>query len=294
MLSTAAAAAPPGCEQKAVATRPRRLSLALNSGVALFVLGGSWCVMGGPSATPAGHWFKVLLVCAGANLAAAAWMAGAAIGGRWKLAIILLFLAASMTAGIDSALEFTADEEVLRPGRIEQGRFVHNGLGFSCPVFAGCRFNMRPFLRDGDGREGQRPARGRLAYDEIAVFFQMVPKSTESGQPAWSIEVLGAPVRFSSYSATVGAILSKQAACLARPGTRLLRPARVIRAGEFDLAEFEFFQNDEHIFSRHVFARSGSYLLHIEMNTTDDRVRPLFDAFVKSLRMTRHPAKFDD
>ena len=124
-----------------------------------FLLAGTWHLIGGPSATTAAHRGKVLLTCPGSGIAVAAWLAAAPLLGRWRLPIIVLSLAAIAAAGIDSLVAFDADEGMLVAGRIERGRFVHDGLGFSCAVFQNCRLKTRPFLHDAKGQERGPPKR---------------------------------------------------------------------------------------------------------------------------------------
>ena len=275
--------------------RENVLSIAFNAGLAIFLLGSTWHLCIAPSPTEILNWLKLILIYLGIGLASCAWVAGLQ-ASLWIRAILIgMIVGGIVYNSIEAARETEIAGHLLQPGRLEDGRWVHAGLGVSLAVLPGWEVTLaRPSISESHYASERRDGRLRLWPNERAVFFRIEPKNVQRGpgMRASSIRMEAQQYRFSTLQNVIRTIFHYRSMAVAKPGVEITDNPRSYRIDGRDFAEFTSFNEKRNASTRTVFARSGSYLLYFVLEAYRKEDLNQFQEFLDSIQITRQPTTF--
>jgi hypothetical protein len=269
--------------------------LALNAGIAVFLLDGLWQLGHGPFETLFAHRFHTLLLYAGLALAGVIWITTLRGAFWFKVALSATVLAGTSAAALHAIHQFDADERLLSPGTFADGRVVYPELGLSFTVPSGWRMNLQPFVRQRTAKARATTKHTRIRYGETAVFFQAAPASAASSSApiADSVQIEGGPFIFRSLGRTLTSVRGLETSYQSMANVRIIQSTRYSQIGELDVAEFQLIDSVQQILYRHVFVRSGDIRLDFVLTSPARESPTRFDDLIRSIRVTRRPTQFD-
>lgn len=257
------------------------LSFCFHTGLILIAITLSWEFFFESPATITQERLWLILFGTGLVLTGCSWIAGSALPQWQKSLFICGIIAATLYGVLDFASQFDRDLDVLKPGRILRGRFVHEGLGLSFVAAPHLRPIQEVVVTNLATRETRTSDRSRLRFGEEATLLMSSP-----------IQLHVTPFYFSRMDSVVIHALKSQTAFASQPGERLVSPLYYHRVGSLDVLEFELAHDSKQILSRYVFVRSGSFLLTFVLRSPDVKDREFFDKFVKSISITGRKTHF--
>lgn len=278
-------------------------AILFNVGMALFLFAECWYHIDWPSRTATENAVKIFAIWSGLLLAGFAWLASSEIKFWQKVLNFALLFAITSSLSIEASREFNTDLELLKPGRIENGRFVHDSLGISFDVLPNWETNLQPVASQrvaerGSNSKSRSTVDQRLHIGQPAVFFRMRSSVAEQrsglGDPSTVVQLMGGPIYFRSLPNVVAKILDIQQSYTRRPTVEMRRPVHFFQIGPLDVAEFEYWDKEQNVISRHVFVRSGPNLLDLSCKTNREEELARFDQIVRSIVITRRPTGFND
>jgi hypothetical protein len=272
------------------------VSLLLNIGLAIFLLDGFWQLLSGPPTTSAACRLHAFFFYSGLCLAAVMWIASTNKAIWLKVAMILFAISTNLMVAYESIRRFDERQRELTRGEVVNGRVVYAALGISFAAPTNWNMNLQPFLQKSKPKTGvNAPATG-LRYGELAIFFQAAPRVdvANTEQVADSIQLEGGPFIFRSLGRTLGSVRQMEASYRAMPGVRIVQPMRFYQRENADFIEFDLIDETHRIYYRHVFFRSGENRLDFVLTTPGEHASARFDEFIRSIRITRRPTRFND
>jgi hypothetical protein len=268
------------------------LGIGFNIGLALIAIALVWDFWFGRPETNSIENAWLYLFTTGIGLSGVCWIGSSPLRRWLKTAGVCGIVVATVYNAIEISRSYDTDQRVLRPGRIDSGRFVHDALGLSFRVP-----NLRPLLNVSvsSSRPMERSAGKptRLRYGEEATLFKLAAPDDPDGRSS-PIRLSATPFRFSRLDIVVLQVRDNMATFASQPGERIARAISFRRVGKLDVMDFELMYEPKHILTRYVFVRSGSYLLTFVLRSPNEQDRELFDQFTASIRVTGHASHFDD
>jgi len=268
------------------------LEIGFQIGLALFVLAISWVLwLELPeSFTPLAVWFVLLTL--GIALAGVTWVASSNLSIRTKAIASIAIMTVAISTPTKYVMQRIADQEILRPGRIERGRFRHESLGLS--FNANASMWLMPLLNVVVRQSNSQSIifGDRLHYGDEATLFRVASPNDPDGQRS-PIILRVIPFRYSRLDDAVAHAVNTQAHFASQQGERLTRPVHRHQIGTLDVIDFELYFEPWKLHTRYVFIRSGSYLLLLELRSRNPQYRAEFDEFVKSIEITGRTTRFD-
>ena len=268
------------------------LPIGFHLGLFLITVALIWEFFFEPSKTAFGQQYCLWILCIGSALSGVSWIASSGLPKLVKPALIILLLLGTFWGGLVSTRDLISHRQILRPGRIDRNRFVHDGLGLSFRIVPGMQLLRDVIVTDTFGDTVDASKQPRLRFGQEETLFRMALPG-DADAKACPIVLTIKPFRFSRRDVVVYQVLNNQTEFSSQPGERLVRPLRFHRIGKLDLIDFELAHATEHFLSRYVYLRSGSYLLCFILRSPNLEDRRLFDEFVSSIQIEGHATRFD-
>lgn len=270
------------------------LALAFNLGVAMFVLTGIWVCLDGDPGSAGEFWLKLGLMAAAVAVAAPAWIAGSTVSRSLKTLLIGIVLAGTAYTCVAYARDFNRDSRLLEPGKIEQGQFIHEAIGLTFDTVPNASVRLLPQIINRNVGGKLRDRRSQLHFGEVAILLSQAagPTDPNSKEMSTSVDLRVEPYLFRPVHGVRTTVLELEARYAATKGVEILKPTRVYQRDQLDFAEFDISDEPNDVICRHLFARSGPYLLCFVMISRHGDNRALFDRVSQSIRISRHPTGF--
>ena len=285
-------------ERKLTASLENVLAVTFHLGLLMFVLGKIWQLFGEqPVVTDRENLLKLIIVCLGFGLAGAAWITGLQVSNGLRAILFGLTFAFVTYYAVTTYEELNYTGRALIPARVENGKWIHDGLGLSFTMLPDWQQTVsRPTIIASEYSPIGRERRVRLCPNELAVFSHLEHRNDQTNpvSAVSSIRVEALRRRFSDLSRVVATAQQLQAGAERLPGFKLIHKVEFYRLHGFDVAEFRYVNQNLPSISRFLLARSGEFLLQIIMEATREEDFNQFQGFLDSIQITHRPTSFSE
>jgi hypothetical protein len=192
-------------------------------------------------------------------------------------------------SGINSARQFDKSIRVLTPGKLKQGRFVHEALGLSYAKPPNCQEDLQSRIIRYQPHRMQlnKSPPMRLLFGEMAVINTIVlaPQTNEADSIPSVIHVELMLNRNPDETSFFREVRQREAYFASVPNIHIVRQMHRSKIAGMDVLEFEFIEQKQQLISRQVNLRAGRYLLGFSINAFRDDDLRLFDEMLTSIQI---------